>query len=118
MTTFTVRIQSEGENPYYTIQFLNISGLFQIRSVNPCAGNTFQFTLSSDLLFEDDPFTLSVKLYNKETGGYLLDVVTLDMTADCIQPVTGVTLDSDGALPHCGRDSHPHRRGSAGGREQ
>ena len=93
MTTFTVRIQSEGENPYYTIQFLNISGLFQIRSVNPCAGNTFQFTLSSDLLFEDDPFTLSVKLYNKETGGYLLDVVTLDMTADCIQPVTGVTLD-------------------------
>ena len=93
MTTFTVHIQSEGENPYYTIQFLNISGLFQIRSVNPCAGNTFQFTLSSDLLFEDDPFTLSVKLYNKETGGYLLDVVTLDMTADCIQPVTGVTLD-------------------------
>ena len=93
MTTFTVRIQSEGENPYYMIQFLNISGLFQIRSVNPCAGNTFQFTLSSDLLFEDDPFTLSVKLYNKETGGYLLDVVTLDMTADCIQPVTGVTLD-------------------------
>ena len=93
MTTFTVRIQSEGENPYYMIQFLNISGLFQIRSVNPCAGNTFQFTLSSDLLFEDDPFTLSVKLYNKETGGYLLDVVTLDITADCIQPVTGVTLD-------------------------
>ena len=93
MTTFTVHIQSEGENPYYMIQFLNISGLFQIRSVNPCAGNTFQFTLSSDLLFEDDPFTLSVKLYNKETGGYLLDVVTLDMTADCIQPVTGVTLD-------------------------
>ena len=93
MTTFTVHIQSEGENPYYTIQFLNISGLFQIRSVNPCAGNTFQFTLSSDLLFEDDPFTLSVKLYNKETGGYLLDVVTLDMTADCIQPVTAVTLD-------------------------
>lgn len=93
MTTFTAHIQAEGENPYYTIYFLNMSGLFQIRSVNLCGGNTFQFTLSSDLLFKDDPFTISVKLYNKEEGGYLLDAVTLDMTADCIQPVTGVTLD-------------------------
>ena len=93
MTTFTAHIQTEGENPNYTIQFLNISGVFQIRSVIPCPGNTFQFTLSSDSLFEDDHFTISVKLYNKEEGGYLLDVVTMDVTADCILPANAVTLD-------------------------